>query len=138
MKNAIIKGCICAIVISVLLTLWIVSQWVVHLPYYIDYLVPVLLASIVFFFLKNNSLNHYGIACSVFIPMLILMEIILAAMNIYHIAFRLIFGMDEVMGAGDGFMIISSYIELIIIVILGIVSSFVWTLIKSRKAANHK
>lgn len=138
MKNSIIKGCVCAIVIAVLLTSWVISHWVVHLPYYIDYLISALLASIVCFFLKNNSLNYYWISCSVFVPTLILVQIILAVIDIYHIAFRLIFGMDEVMGAGDGFMIISSYVELIIIVILGIISSFIWTLIKSRKAADHK
>lgn len=131
LKNTI-KGCACGILISVLLTSWIISQWIWHSPYYMSHIVFLLLAGMTCFSLKNNSLNYYGISCSAFILTSLLTETIILITGVYRFAFRLIYGMDEVMGAGDGFMILTSVFDWIGIVVLGVISSFIWTFIQSR------
>lgn len=138
LKNSIIRGCLGAAVSVVLFALWVISLWSFDLPYYTDYLVIVLLADVIFFFLKNDSLNYFGISCSVFLPIILMAEIILIVTGVYHNFFKLLFGNDSVMDAGDGFMIMASFIELAAAVAIGTVSSFVWTFVKSGKVSKKQ
>ncbi len=134
MKQTIIRGILCGIFVPVILLLWAVCDfWIVDFPYYISHIVSILLIGLTAFILKSDSLKHYGISVSIAVLTLLFVQIVFIFSDIHRYAFKLIFGADTELGAGDGFAIMVSVIKPFIVMLCGTAVSFILTLVKIKR-----
>lgn len=133
---SVTKGIIAAVGIFLLGKLYIALEWALGLPRGLDIIYYIIQILIIAFTLKNHSLKKCSISIISFVMISLVFEMIFNDIN--GNIFRLIFGLDSEMGAGDGFMLLSILLINMFVCTIGISISFVLTLQYVQKIKRHK
>ena len=133
MKISVMRGAVTAIIIFVLNKLFIAAAWdlntsdILWICYYIALIV------VIGFGIRGRIMKYYWVSLISFIVVSVLIGIAALIINIDKCIFETIFGSVDKMWAGDGFMLMVVFMSTLICSAIGMVISFILTLIYQKR-----
>lgn len=130
---SIIRGAIIAIIIFVLNKLFIAAEWALNTYQILWICYHIALIAVIGFGIRGRAMKYYWVSLISFIVISIFIGIVAIIINIDNCIFTIIFGSDNEMWAGDGFMLMVIFMSTMIFSAIGMVISLILTLIYQKR-----
>ncbi len=132
-KISIIKGGICGLILSCLISLFIILSFC-KIPFdFLSYGVAIISAILALLFFINNRISKFVYSFFSSIIVFLVAELVVGLTGIIRIFFKIVNGASQEMWAGDGFGMLVIFSFSISGYFLGSVIALIITIIKMRK-----
>ena len=133
MKISVMRGAVTAIIIFVLNKLFIAAAWALNASDILWSCYYIALIVVIGFGIRGRIMKYYCVSLICFTVVSVLIAIAALIINIDKCIFETIFGSVDKMWAGDGFMLVVVFMSTLICSAIGMVISFVKTLIYQKR-----